>query len=62
VGRARSHRFDRTGTRLASFGSVLAGNLGAVGPFDARISPDGQTVAYSIGIIGGWYDDRTGIY
>ena len=61
----RFHRFDRGGHRLASFGSVLTdkpGGIGAVGPFDARISPDGQKVAYWLGIMGGWYDYATGIY
>src|SRR6187200_1966352 len=41
----RFYRFDRAGRRLASFGSVLTDNpsaIGAVGPIDARISPDGQ--------------------
>jgi hypothetical protein len=62
---SRFHRFDRTGRRVATFGSVLTdqpGALGAVGPFDARISPDGQKVAYWLGIMGGWYDYAHGIY
>jgi hypothetical protein len=61
----RFHRFNRAGQRLASFGSVLTGkpgNINAVGPFDARISPDGQKLAYWLGIMGGWYDYSTGIY
>ena len=35
---------------------------GAVGPFDARISPDGRTVASWLGIMGGWYDYATNTY
>jgi hypothetical protein len=61
----RFYRFDRAGRRLASFGSVLTdkpGNFGAVGPLDARMSPDGQKLAYWVGIMGGWYDYATGIY
>jgi hypothetical protein len=37
-------------------------SIGAVGPFDARISPDGTKVAYWLGIMGGWYDYSTGTY
>src|SRR4051812_27158386 len=62
---SRFHRFERAGRRVATFGSVLtdkAGALGAVGPLDARISPDGQKVAYWVGIMGGWYDYAHGIY
>jgi hypothetical protein len=62
---SRFHRFDRAGRRLASFGSVLTGNpgvIGAVGPIDARVSPDGQKLAYWLGIMGGWYDYAHGIY
>jgi len=61
----RFYRFDRAGRRLASFGSVLTDKpsaIGAVGPIDARISPDGQKVAYWLGIMGGWYDYAHGIY
>src|SRR3954451_3805209 len=61
----RFHRLDRTGRPLADFGSVLThtpGIIGAVGPLDARISPDGQQVAYWLGIMGGWYDYATGVY
>src|SRR3954469_2879836 len=61
----RFHRFDRSGRPLATFGSVLTEKpniVGAVGPLDARISPDGRTVAYWLGIMGGWYDYATGIY
>jgi len=44
------YKLDRQGRQLAVFGSVLTGkpgSIGAVGPFDARISPDGTTVAYA---------------
>jgi len=61
----RFYRYDRSGHRLASFGSVLTGRpaaIGAVGPFDARMSPDGSKVAYWLGIMGGWYDYARGIY
>jgi hypothetical protein len=59
------YKFDRQGHQLAAFGSVLTGkpgSIGAVGPFDARISPDGTKLAYWIGIMGGWYDYSTGTY
>jgi hypothetical protein len=61
----RFARFSRTGAPLGGFGSVLTGKpgaVGAVGPFDARLSPDGRTVAYWVGIMGGWYDYSTGTY
>jgi hypothetical protein len=61
----RFYRYDRSGHRLASFGSVLTDRpaaIGAVGPFDARMSPDGSKVAYWLGIMGGWYDYARGIY
>jgi len=61
----RFAKFDRKGNPLGGFGSVLTGKpgaIGAVGPFDARISPDGRTVAYWLGILGGWYDYSTGTY
>jgi hypothetical protein len=61
----RFHRFDRSGNRVATFGSVLTdkpNQINAYGPWDSRISPDGQKVAYWLGIIGGWYDYSTGIY
>src|SRR5215217_783138 len=57
--------FDRTGAPRGSFGSVLTGKpgpIGAVGPFDARISPDGRTIGYWLGIMGGWYDYSTHTY
>jgi hypothetical protein len=38
------------------------GSIGAVGPFDARISPDGRTIASWLGIMGGWYDYATNTY
>ena len=31
----------------------------AVGPFDTKLSPDGSTFAYWLGIMGGWYDYAT---
>ena len=37
------YKLDRQGRQLAVFGSVLTGkpgSIGAVGPLDARISPD----------------------
>jgi hypothetical protein len=59
------YKLDRQGRQLAVFGSVLTGkpgSIGAVGPFDARISPDGTKIAYWLGIMGGWYDYSTGTY
>jgi hypothetical protein len=59
------YKLDRQGRQLAVFGSVLTGKpgtIGAVGPFDARISPDGTKLAYWLGIMGGWYDYSTGTY
>src|SRR5688500_12218815 len=38
------------------------GSIGAVGPFDARISPDGRTIASWLGIMGGWYAYATNTY
>jgi hypothetical protein len=59
------YKLDRQGHPLAVFGSVLTGkpgSIGAVGPLDARISPDGTKLAYWLGIMGGWYDYSTGTY
>ena len=48
-------RIDRQGTKttLNSLLTDKPGAGGAVGPLDARISPDGTRVAYWIGIMGG---------
>src|SRR5215213_2022334 len=62
---SRFARFDRTGRAAGTFGSVLTGkpgNVGALGPWDAKLSPDGRKVAYWLGILGGWYDYSTGTY
>src|SRR5215213_10823967 len=63
---SRFSKFDRAGRPAGGpFGSVLTdkpGNVGALGPWDAKISPDGRTVAYWLGILGGWYDYSTGTY
>jgi hypothetical protein len=57
---SRLHKLDRQGKPLASFDSLLTKSTGgAVGPFDARISPDGTKFAYWLGIMGGWYDYAT---
>jgi Tol biopolymer transport system component len=61
----RFFKLDRQGRRLAVLGSLLTdkpGSIGAVGPFDARISPDGSKIAYWLGIMAGWYDYRTDKY
>ena len=59
---SRLYKLDRQGRRLADFDSLLTKSTGgAVGPFDARISPDGTKFAYWLGIMGGWYDYATGI-
>src|SRR5262245_12751363 len=57
----RLYKLDRQGKPLASFDSLLTKSTGygAVGPFDARISPDGTKFAYWLGIMGGWYDYAT---
>ena len=57
-------KLDRKGNKLATFASLLTdkpGTIVAVGPFDARISPDGTKFAYWIGIMGAWKDFATGI-
>jgi hypothetical protein len=62
---SRFAKFDRTGRATGTFGSVLTDKpaaIGALGPWDAKISPDGQKVAYWLGILGGWYDYSTGTY
>jgi hypothetical protein len=57
---SRLYKLDRQGRSLASFDSLLTKSTGgAVGPFDARISPDGTKLAYWLGIMGGWYDYAT---
>jgi len=60
----RFARFARDGRSLGGFDSVITRQptAGAVGPFDARLSPDGRTVAHWVGIMGGWYDYSTGTY
>lgn len=60
----RLYRIDRHGgkTALNSLLTDKPGSIGAVGPNDARISPDGAKIAYWIGIMGGWYDYATGTY
>lgn len=60
----RFARFARDGRSLGGFDSVITKQptAGAVGPFDARLSPDGRTVAYWVGIMGGWFDYSTGTY
>ena len=62
---SRFYKLDRQGRRLATLGSLLTdkpGAIGAVGPFDARISPDGRTIASWLGIMGGWFDYATNTY
>lgn len=59
---SRFHKLDRQGKLLATFDSLLTSNPGpamAVGPFDAKLSPDGTKFAYWLGIMGGWYDYAT---
>ena len=61
----RLHKLDRQGRPLGTLNSLLTdkpGSIGAVGPFDARISPDGRTIASWLGIMGGWYDYATNTY
>jgi hypothetical protein len=58
-------KLARDGRRLATLDSLLTANPGpsaAVGPFDARISPDGHTIASWLGIMGGWFDYATNTY
>lgn len=58
----RLYKLDRQGRQLAGFDSLLTKSTGgAVGPFDARISPDGTKFAYWLGIMSGWYDYATHI-
>jgi hypothetical protein len=62
---SRFYKLDRDGRRLATLNSVLTDKpaaIGAVGPFDARISPDGRKIASWLGIMGGWYDYGTNTY
>jgi hypothetical protein len=61
----RLYKLDSQGRLLGKLNSLLTdkpGSIGAVGPFDARISPDGRTIASWLGIMGGWYDYATNIY
>ena len=58
-------KLARDGRTLATLDSLLTANPGpsaAVGPFDARISPDGRTIASWLGIMGGWFDYATNTY
>ena len=63
---SRFYKFDRDGRQIgAPMDSVLTrkpGAIGAVGPFDARISPDGRHFASWLGIMGGYYDWATSTY
>ena len=61
----RFYKLDPQGRPAGTLDSLLTdkpGSIGAVGPFDARISPDGRTIASWIGIMGGWYDYATNTY
>jgi hypothetical protein len=61
----RLYKLDAQGRLLGRLNSLLTdkpGSIGAVGPFDARISPDGRTIASWLGIMGGWYDYATNTY
>src|SRR5215213_7272465 len=61
----RLRKLDPSGRAAGALDSLLTGNpgaIGAVGPFDARISPDGRTIASWLGIMGGWYDYATHTY
>jgi hypothetical protein len=61
----RLYKLDSQGRPSGTLNSLLTdkpGSIGAVGPFDARISPDGRTIASWIGIMGGWYDYATNTY
>ena len=58
----RLHKLDPQGRPAGALKSLLTdkpGSIGAVGPFDARISPDGRSIASWLGIMGGWYDYAT---
>ena len=60
---SRFTKLDRQGRLLGKMDSLLTKSPGgAVGPFDARISPDGRTIASWLGIMGGWYDYATNTY
>lgn len=59
---SRFYKLDRQGRLLATFKSLLTdapATVMAVGPFDARLSPDGTKFAFWLGIMGGWYDYAT---
>jgi hypothetical protein len=65
----RGSRFAKFGRDGSSLGPPLDSLLtrkpaaiGAVGPFDARISPDGTRFASWLGIMGGYYDYATNTY
>jgi hypothetical protein len=61
----RMYKLDPQGRPAGTLKSLLTdkpGSITAVGPFDARISPDGRTIASWLGIYGGWYDYATDRY
>ena len=61
----RLYKLDPQGRPAGTLSSLLTdkpGSINAVGPFDARISPDGRTIASWLGIMGGWYDYATNRY
>ena len=55
-------RLDRQGTVQAKLDSILVnappGAMG--GPWDPRISPDGSTLVYTVGVQQSWHDPSTG--
>jgi len=56
---ARLYRFNQAGTQLGSAIETVVSsspNVYAAGPFNPRVSPDGSTVAYWIGLSSGSYD------
>jgi hypothetical protein len=63
---SRFYKFGRDGSSLGPpLDSLLTRKpaaIGAVGPFDARISPDGSRFASWLGIMGGYYDYATNRY
>ena len=61
----RLYKLDPQGRPAGTLKSLLTdkpGSIAAVGPFDARISHDGRTIASWLGIMGGWYDYATNLY